>query len=137
MTSTEQRYYRALRTHWNLPAGLALQYAKDRAWCQNAGITFEWEPEQENPRDVFGEPDPINGPFYDPDAEFESCLARGQGDLDSGDDRERKGPVLASLGMIDGAHNQTGFSGYWFMVECELALEAKQTLIAMLEETHK
>ncbi len=31
MTSTEQRYYRALRKEWSLPAGLALRYAKDYA----------------------------------------------------------------------------------------------------------
>lgn len=129
MTKTEERYYRALRKHHGLPAGLALRYAKDYAWCLAAGVEFSWELETENPVDVFGEPDPVNGPFYDKDAVFECCVVRGPATEDN-----ENGHVLDSLGMIDGAHSTNLFSGYWFLVECEMAGQAKDSFIKLYGE---
>jgi hypothetical protein len=124
MTSREMRYYKALRHTWNEPAHRALEMARDKYRAEQAGIEFHWEPEQENPRDVFGEPDPVNGPFYDPDAEFYACIAR------KGED----GPVLDSLGMIDGAWDRSDFGGYWFYVECGMAGEALSNLDKLMTE---
>jgi hypothetical protein len=78
------------------------------------------------------------GCYFDPTAEFESCvlyapnpereerLARSLGN------RYHEPEVLASLSMIDGAHARTDYQGYWFMVECELALEAVDRLDAIV-----
>ncbi len=130
MTSTEKRYYDCLRRTWKETAVRALEMARDRVRAEQAGITFDWQPEQENPRDVFGDPDPINGPFYDPDAEFWSCVARAN-DGDYADNRD--GSVLDSLGMIEGAWNRTDWAGYWFHVECEMAGEALAQLDALIQ----
>lgn len=129
MTKTEQRYYRELRKHHSLPAGLALRYAKDYAWCLAAGVEFNWELETENPVDVFGEPDPIHGPFYDKDAVFECCVCRGPATND-----RPTGHVLDSLGMIDGAHQWTSYQGYWFLIECEMSSSAKDQFIKLYGE---
>lgn len=134
MDNQQARYYKALRANWGLPAGLALQLSRDYVWCKQAGITFEWIPETESPESVFGEPDSVNGPFYDKNAEFECCIARAPV-ADSGDGpwSEKQGQLLDSLGMIDGAHNYSDYRGYWFLIECEMASVAKDVMIKMYE----
>jgi hypothetical protein len=149
MTSTESKYYRALRRTWKEPAMKALRLARERARAEQLGITFDWEPEQDNPRDVFGDPsyyecdscgavcysrDDLGpccdeprvklidtGVYYNPNTEYYSCVARGP---------ERQ--VLDSLGMIEAAWSRTDYAGYWFMIECEMSGEALRELDSII-----
>jgi hypothetical protein len=107
--------------------------AKDLAaaeeFAKNLGWEYLWEIEQENPRDVFGEPDPVNGPFYDPENEFWQCALFGTMPevcpLCAGDPcycycrYSAKRKVLGSLGMIEAPTPE-----YRRVVEAELASEA-------------
>lgn len=85
-------------------------FAKKQEW------SFEWQLEEEDPRIVFGEPDAVNGPFYNPDNEFWCCVLRAN----TGDYADnRDGQILQSLGMIEAPSVE-----YRRVVEAELALEA-------------
>lgn len=95
----------------------ARRLAAAEAWAKAEGLEVVWEPEQANPVDVFGEPDPVNGPFYDPDAEF-FCAVLCRPCSDHGTSC-RHAEVLASLGMIADPSLE-----YRRVVEAELALEA-------------
>ena len=86
----------------------ACELAAAETFATEQGWSCDWEPEQENPRDVFGDPDPVNGPFYDPENEFFVCLLR-----------DENGKVIESLGMIEAPSRE-----YRRVVEAELASEA-------------
>lgn len=89
----------------------AKHLAQAETYAREQGWECSWEYEQERAIDVFGPPDPVNGPFYDPDAEFLCCLLR-----------DENGKVLESLGMIENPSRE-----YRRVVEAELAWEAMPT----------
>lgn len=87
----------------------AESYARELDW------SFEWQMESENPVDVLGEPDEVNGPFYDPTNDFSVCLLWGSQDTPE---------ILQSLGMIEESKNTRERMNYRRVVEAELASEA-------------
>ncbi len=96
------------RAQCALSLARAEQYARDNEW------EYEWEYEQENLVDVLGEPDPVNGPFYDPTNDFVHCALF---------DSEHK-HVLGSLGMIEESKDTRERNDYRRVIEAELASEA-------------
>lgn len=95
--------------------------AQARYDCEQNGVEFLWMPEDENPRDVFGEPctdkhchkrsKPCMGVHYNADREHYFLSL------------ELDGLHLASLGMIED-DGLNGYRSYRWLVECELAVEA-------------
>lgn len=125
MTKDTIETYRTLRRVWGATASQALSMARARHNLDIAGAEFIWEHEQENPVDVFGELDPVDGPFYDPDAEFLCCLVKSA-----------DGAVLDSLGMIDGAfeYSYGDSRNYGWLVECEMAAEAWERMTDIVRD---
>jgi hypothetical protein len=159
MTSTEERIYQRLRNTWNEPANRALSLARDRARAEQLGLVFDWRPEDENPRDVYGAPSYYKcescraifytkgdcpkcnrprvvfhdtGVYFDPELEHYVCTVRTNERPRYNSHGELTAAVLASLGMIDGAFNETGNRNYAFYVECELSGEALAELDALI-----
>jgi len=107
------------RAQCALDLARAEQYAHDHDWV------YEWELEQENPVDVLGEPDPVNGPFYDPTNDFVYCVLRdSEPSCHDAYGRPVGGSVLGSLGMIEESKDTRERNDYRRVVEAELALEA-------------
>lgn len=128
MTKAEQFFHDNAGFSWN-PQTETQEQGKERCareiaraeeYAREHGWYAEWELEQENPRDVLGEPDEVNGPFYDPTNDFVSCVLWSNPD----DSPAFTSEVLASLGMIEESKDVRERQNYRRVIEAELALEA-------------